>query len=135
MVYSMDKQLLWKSRDKFGGSEALLCQPETSETSARVCNTYLPQRLQVSKSGDIFVVRNTGLSGSGLTRHFTKSGIINFYWNGASLQEKWRTTQSNSYLADFSYDEQAKELQLLEVEPPATGQEDRGSTVVVKKTE
>ena len=135
MVYSRDKQLLWKSRDKFGGSEALLCQLENREPSARICNAYLPQRLQVSKKGDIFVVRNTGLSGTGLTRHYTKSGIVSLFWNGASMQEKWRTAQSSSYLADFSYDEQSKELQLLEVEPLATGQDDRGSTVVVKKIE
>lgn len=135
LVYSVDGKLLWKSRDKFGGSEALLCQAENRETTAPVCNSYLHQRLQVSKAGDIFVVRNTGQSGSGLNRHFTKSGVIIFFWNGSSLQERLRTAQSHSYLADYSYDEQSKELQLLEIEPITTGQEDRGSTVVVTKVE
>ncbi|NJD92099.1 MAG: VCBS repeat-containing protein [Geobacter sp.] len=133
MVYSADNKLLWKSRDKFGGSEALLCQSDTKESSASLCSAYLPQRLQVSKSGEVYVVRNTGLTGSGMTRHYTKSSIVKFFWNGFALQERWRQEQSNSYLADFSFDEQAKELLLLEVEPITAALEDRGSAVVVKK--
>ena len=133
MVYSTERKLLWKSRDKFGGSEALLCQADNRLPSDPVCNSYLPQRLQVSKTGDIYVVRNTGLTGSGMSRHFTKSSVVKFFWNGSSLQERWRKEQSGSYLADFSYDERTKELQLLEVEPITGSLEDRGSTVVVKK--
>jgi hypothetical protein len=133
MVYSADNKLLWKSRDKFGGSEAHFCQSDSKESSASLCSTYLPQRLQVSKAGEVYVVRNTGLTGSGMTRHYTKSSIVKFFWNGSALQERWRQEQSNSYLADFSFDEQAKELLLLEVEPITAALEDRGSAVVVKK--
>ena len=133
MVYSTERKLLWKSRDKFGGSEALLCQADNRVPTEPLCNSYLPQRLHVSKSGDIYVVRNTGLIGSGMTRHFTKSSVVKFFWNGSSLEERWRKEQSGSYLADFFYDERTKELLLLEVEPITGSLEDRGSTVVVNK--
>ncbi len=136
LVYSKEKKQLWKSRDKFGGSETFVCLPDNRDPSSPL-NTAcaLPQRLQVNKAGDIFVSRNTGLTTRGATRNYTKSSVVQLFWNGSSLQEKRRTDQSNNYLADFSYNDQSKGFLLLEVEPKADTQEERGSKVVVKTME
>lgn len=132
LVYSQDKKQLWKSRDKFGGSETTLCQPAES---APDCSSYLPQRLLVTKTGDILVTRNSGLSRNGASRHYTKNSVVRLSWTGTALKESWRSEQSGNYLADYAYDDQGKELLLLEVEPAAELQEERGSRVVVKVIE
>lgn len=136
LVYSHDKKQLWKSRDKFGGSEASHCQPANSDQSPpplKTCTLPLPRRLLVTEAGDVIVSRNTGLSTSSAGRNYSKSSAVQFFWDGASLQEKQRTEQSLNYLADFSYDDNSGELLLLEVEPAASAGDERGSRVVVKR--
>lgn len=136
LVYSKDKKQLWKSRDKFGGTETDLCQTENRDPGSPLktaCNFTLPKRLMVTKAGKVVVSRNTGLVNSGAIRNYSKNYLLQLSWDGVSLQEKWRTEQSQNYLADFSYDDHHKELLLLEVEPPDTSREERGSRVVVKK--
>jgi hypothetical protein len=136
LVYTKDRKQLWKSRDKFGGSEALVCQSAGSDPSSQLntaCSAYLPQRLLVTKAGNIFVPRNTGMSTSAAARTYAKSNVVRFIWNGSALKEISRTEQSQNYLADFSYDDQAGELLLLEVEQQTDKQEERGSRVVAKR--
>lgn len=136
LVYSKDKKQLWKSRDKFGGSEVLLCQPENSDpASPSECRSSLPQRLLVTRAGEVVVSRNSGLSASGTTRSYSKNNVLLLSWDGTSLQEKLRTGQSQNYLADFSFDERTRELLLLELEPKADPNGERGSRVVTKKME
>ncbi len=136
LVYSKERKLLWKSRDKFGGSEAITCQSDKISTLplAPSCSFTPPQRLLTTKSGDVVASRNSGSTNSG-SRGFSKNSVVRFSWNGTSLQEKWRTGQSQNYLADFSYDDHSKELLLLEVEPKDDTQAERGSRLVMRKVE
>jgi len=136
LVYSKEKKQLWKSRDKFGGSETDLCRSENRDPASPLktaCNFSPPQRLLVTRAGDVLVSRNTGQAGSGAIRSYSKNNIVRLYWDGVSLREKWRSEQSQNYLADFSYDDHIQELLLLEVEPGDASKEERGSRVVVKK--
>jgi hypothetical protein len=138
LVYSNDRKQLWKSRDKFGGSETFLCQTEDIDPTSPLhatCNISLPQRLLVTKAGDIIASRNNGLSTIDATRNYSKNNVIQLSWDGVSLKEKWRTGQSQNYLADFSYDDQHREFLLLEVEPAGSSGKERGSRVVMKKME
>jgi len=138
LVYSSDGRQLWKSRDKFGGSENVVCRPETGEpagSAASACNLSRAQRLLVTRSGDIIVPRNTGLTNNGLKGNYTKNNVLLLSWDGNSLEEKWRSGLSQNYLADFSFDERTRELLLLEVEPKVDSSGERGSRVVVRPVE
>jgi len=136
LVYSPDGRQLWKSRDKFGGSENVVCRPETGETAGSPgCNLTRAQRLLVTRAGEILVPRNTGLTNNGLKGNYTKNNVLLLSWDGNSLQEKWRSGLSQNYLADFSFDERTRELLLLEVEPQEDSSGERGSRVVVRPVE
>jgi len=136
LVYSPDGRQLWKSRDKFGGSENVVCRPETGEPAGPPgCNLSRAQRLLVTRAGDILVPRNTGLTNNGLKGNYTKNNVLLLSWDGNSLQEKWRSGLSQNYLADFSYDERTRELLLLEVEPQEDSSGERWSRVVVRPVE
>jgi hypothetical protein len=133
LVYSKEKKQLWKSRDKFGGSENSLCPSGTTGSSTPCKNLSLPQRLLVTPGGNVIVARNTGLTTDNAMRHYSKNNVVQLSWNGSSLQEKWRSEQSPNYLADFAYDDLRKELLLLEVEPHGVPSGERGSRLVVQK--
>ncbi len=138
LVYSKEKKQLWKSRDKFGGSEPSVCKKDSSESSSHfnlTCSFSASQRTLVTQANDIVVVRNSGLVDNGIARNYTKNNMVRLSWDGLSLQEKWRSEQSPNYLADFSYDENSKELLLLEVEPRPDKNGERGSRIVVRTLE
>jgi len=135
LVYSPDGKQLWKSRDKFGGSESVVCRSETPEPAGSAsagCTLTRSQRLLVTKTGDIIVPRNNGLTVKG---NYTKNNVLLLTWDGSSLQEKWRSGQSQNYLVDFSFAERTGELLLLEVEPSEDSSGERGSRVVVRPLE
>jgi hypothetical protein len=132
LVYASDGRQLWKSRDKFGGSESIACGSGGEEAGAPGgCALSRPQRLLVVRGGDIIVPRNSGQNGT--EGHYTKHNVLVLSWDGHSLREKWRTGLSQHYLTDFSFDESTRELLLLEVEPQADASGDRGSTVVTRR--
>lgn len=138
LVYSKDKKQLWKSREKFGGSEIALCKAERIDPAAqasRPCSNYLPQRIQVTAAGEVIVSRNTGVYFENERRGFSRSSLVKLFWDGASLQEKWRSAQSQGYLADFSHDNKTGRVFLLETEPLAEPGGERGSRIVVRMAE
>lgn len=135
LVYSRDRKQLWKSRDKFGGSESQICQPAAAEPAtalSRSCGFTPPQRLLVTRSGEVLVARNSGAATEGTVRTFSKNSLLLLAWDGTALKEKLHTDQSPNYLADFAYDDPTGELLLLEVEPKADANGERGSRVVMK---
>jgi len=135
LVYAPDGKQLWKSRDKFGGSEEVVCRTEPAAADSPGCRLNRSQRLLVNRGGDIIVPRNTGLNGNGVKGQYAKNNVLLLSWNGNSLQEKWRSGLSQHYLADFSFDERTGELLLLEVEPKEDASGERGSRVVVRPVE
>jgi len=56
-------------------------------------------------------------------------------WNGSSLEEKWRTRDTQNYMPDYWFDEARNELLILQtVQRP--GISDRGaSSLSIKKVE
>lgn len=132
LVYAPDGKQLWKSRDKFGGSEEVSCSPGAGSSPS--CNLARSQRLLVTAAGDIVAPRNTGMKVGGVGGS-VRSSILLLSWDGHSMKEKWRSVQSQSYLADYSLDDRARELLTIEVEPVADSSGERGSRVVVRKLE
>jgi hypothetical protein len=135
LVYSSARELLWKSSDKFGGSELYFQRQSGSSVSQTPTVTpmvFLDQRITVTREGEIIVPQNGGFWNFGSSRSYSKSTVVAFTWNGSSLEEQWRTRQSQNYLADYGYDDSTKELFLLEV-TQKEGLIDKGASAVYLK--
>lgn len=118
LVYDESGKRLWKSSDKYGGSENFFDRDDLKDmkvtgTSRR--KIFLEQRLTVTKNGTIIVPKNDGFFVIGYNRAYTKNSVYAFAWNGVMLDELWHTKQSQNYLSDYQYNEEQKELLLLEV--------------------
>lgn len=118
LIYDINGELLWKSSDKFGGSETYFSRDDSRNlrvTGSKFRKTFLEQRITVTKSGTIIVPKNEGFFVVGDSRSFSKNMIYGFRWNGAALDELWHTKLSLNYLSDYLYDDEKKELLLVEV--------------------
>ncbi|GAM11732.1 hypothetical protein OR1_04049 [Geobacter sp. OR-1] len=117
LVFSPEGEELWRSSDKFGGSELYYQRSDRSPKSGWTDSRYvfLDPRIFVSKKGAVIVPQNSGFWVVGNSRSYSKNSVYAFTWSGASLEEKWHTRQSQNYLADYSYDDGTNELLLLEV--------------------
>jgi hypothetical protein len=139
LTVSDDKnELLWKSSEKYGGSETYFSRDDSQNqrfTGSKLRKTFLEQRITVTKSGTIIVPKNEGFFVVGDSRSFTKNSIYAFKWNGASLDELWHTKLSQNYLTDYLYDEEQKELVLLEVVKKAGIIETGASAISIKRVE
>lgn len=135
IVYSAAGEELWRSSDKFGGSDTYFKR----EDLANVRTTgdpfrwiFLEQRITVTPAGEVVVPKNEGMFVIGNNRAYKKSSVYSFAWNGSSLDEVWHTKQSQNYLADYIYDAGRKELLALEV-VKKEGLMDKGASVVAVK--
>jgi hypothetical protein len=118
VVASKDGAVVWKSDDTYGGSETGF-RREIVEEKRNILDqnrmTFLEQRMLVIPGGDILVPLNKGKLNVGDYRSYSKHSIFALHWDGSVLQEKWHTSDSPSYLADFAYDSSSGELILLKV--------------------
>jgi len=117
LVYSEKGEELWKSTDKFGGSEISIRLPDSHRRSTLPFsnNRFIEQRITVTEQGELLVPQNTGFLVSDQARSYSHSSLVALAWNGSSLEERWRTKQNDNYLADYHYEPRSRELVLLEV--------------------
>ncbi len=138
LVYDTKGEELWRSNDKYGGSETYFVReaPEALRvTGERIRKLFLEQRLTVTRSGEVLAPQNGGFWVVGDSRSYSKNSIYSFAWSGASLDERWHTKPSQNYLADYFFDEERKELILLEVVKKSGLMEKGASAILVKKIE
>lgn len=138
VVYDQELKELWRSNDKFGGSE-LYFQKEDLEnvrvTGDKFRWVFMNQRIQVTSKGDVLVGKNEGFWVLGNARSYKKGAVYCFSWDGSSLSEKWRTRDTQNYMPDYHYDEARNELLILQT-VQRTGVGVRGATsLAVKKVE
>lgn len=100
-VVSPQGTALWESGDYFGGSEASFYNKEMG-SNAEQMPIYIQKRIVQTAAGEIVVAQNEGLRVLERFRQFKNSRVIAFTWNGFALQEAWRTSEQNGYLADFA---------------------------------
>lgn len=139
-LIAFDKQQkeLWRSNDKFGGSE-LYFQVEDAANSRTTGDKYrwifMNQRIHVTSKGEVLVGKNDGFWVLGNARSYKKGAVYCLRWNGSSLEEKWHTRDTQNYMPDYYFDEGRNELLILQtVQRP--GISDRGaSSLSVKKVE
>jgi len=46
---------------------------------------------------------------------YKKGAVYSLYWNGAALEELWRTKDTQNYMPDYFFDESRNELVLLQL--------------------
>ena len=138
IVYDQNMDELWRSNDKFGGSELYFQKDDSANvrvTGDKLRWVYMNQRVQVTSKGEVLVGKNEGFWVLGNARAYKKGAVYSMVWNGSSLEEKWRTRDTQNYMPDYFYDEGRNELLILQtVQRP--GVMGRGaSALAIKKVE
>lgn len=138
VVYDQELTELWRSNDKFGGSELYFQKEDLDNvrtTGDKNRWIFLDQRIQITANNEVLVGKNEGFWVMGNARSYKKGAVFCFVWNGSSLEEKWRTRDTQNYMPDYLLDESRNELLLLQtVQRP--GINVRGaSSLSIKKVE
>jgi hypothetical protein len=136
IVYSREGEELWRSNDKFGGSELFFKREDLTDvrdSGEPFRWTFLQQRVVVTKDNEIVVPQNSGSWVIGNSRAYKKNSVYDFIWTGASLDEKWHTKEEQNYLADYYVDVAREELVLLQVVKHEGILSPGASVVTVKK--
>jgi hypothetical protein len=137
IVYDQAATELWRSNDTFGGSELFFQKEETNQraTGEKFRSVFMNQRVLLTAKGDILVGKNAGFWVLGNARTYKKGSVYCLAWNGSSLEEKWRTKDTQNYMPDYSFDEARNELLILQT-VQRTGLTSRGaSSLAIKKVE
>jgi hypothetical protein len=138
LVYGPDNKELWRSNDKFSGTETYFRRDDQQNqrfTGSSTRMVFLDQRLTVTPEGTLLVPQNDGTYVVGNSRDYKKHTVFAFIWNGSSLDELWHTKPSQTYLADYVYDGERKELVQLEVVAKDGPLEKGASALTVKRLE
>jgi len=137
VVYTPNGEEVWKSADKFGGSEnSFTAAPFSNFRSSLEKDqpSFLEQRITLLPEGLLLVPHNTGF-GLGNNRNYGKHAFYAFQWTGSMLKEIWHTRQTASYLADYAFDADMHALLLLEV-TQKPGLQKKGKTILtIRKVE
>ncbi|MDO9067182.1 MAG: VCBS repeat-containing protein [Deltaproteobacteria bacterium] len=138
VVFDNQQNELWRSNDKFGGSELYFLREDLENvrtTGDKYRWVFMNQRIQVTSSGEVIVGKNDGFWILGNSRSYKKGAVHCLVWNGSSLEEKWRTRDTQNYMPDYFFDEGRNELLMLQtVQRP--GISARGaSSLAIKKVE
>lgn len=140
IVYDKDQKELWRSNDSFGGSELFYKVEDdamVNPTTDKYRWFFMNQRIVVTSQQEVLVGRNDGFWVLGNARMYKRGAVYSLYWNGAALEEVWRTKDTQNYMPDFWFDEARSELLLLQL----TQREDvlmrtKGATALqIKKVE
>lgn len=117
IVYDQQLKELWRSSDRFGGSELYFQRADDANmrvTGDRHRWVFMNQRIQVSSRGEILVGKNEGFWVLGNARSYKRGAVYCLVWNGSSLEEKWRTHETQNYMPDYYFDETRNELLVLQ---------------------
>ena len=117
IVYDQQMKELWRSNDKFGGSE-LYFQKEDVNNDRAMGDKYrwifLNQHIQISSKGEVLIGKNDGFWVLGNARSYKQGAVYCLVWNGSSLEEKWHTREFQNYMPDFLFDDTRNELLILQ---------------------
>jgi hypothetical protein len=118
IIYAPDGSELWRSSDKYGGSETYFNYESVAQMKAKTDKyrwNFLEQRITALPDGTLIMPRNEGGFSIGNNRSYNKHSLFGLQWSGSLLREAWHTRQTPSYLADYAYDPATREVVLLEV--------------------
>ncbi len=118
IVYDKEQKELWRSNDAFGGSELYYKVEDDAminPTTDKYRWFFMNQRILVTSKQEILVGKNDGFFVLGYARMYKRGAVYSLYWNGAALEEVWRTKDTQNYMPDFAFDEAKSELLLLQL--------------------
>ena len=118
VVYDKEQKELWRSNDAFGGSELFYKVEDmamVNPTTDKYRWFFMNQRIMVTSQQEVLVGKNEGFWVLGNARMYKKGAVYSLYWNGAALEEVWRTKDTQNYMPDFAFDESRSELLLLQL--------------------
>ncbi|ACH37583.1 hypothetical protein Gbem_0554 [Citrifermentans bemidjiense Bem] len=131
LVYA-DGDEIWRSSEKFGGTETYFQRRdiENERTTGTPFRTrFIDQRITVTDKGEVIVPQNAGFFVLGNARSYSRYSMVDFAWNGSTLEELWRTKPSQNYLADYDFNQKSREMVLMEV-TQKTGLGGKGGSLV-----
>jgi hypothetical protein len=137
-LIAYDKELneLWRSNDKFGGSELFFQKDDAKIIGEKFRSIFLNQKVQVTSKNEVLVGKNDGFWVIGDARSYKKGAVYCMAWNGSSLEEKWHTRDTQNYMPDYSYDEARNELLILQlVQRPGLLGKQGAASLSIKKVE
>ncbi|MDD2364657.1 MAG: VCBS repeat-containing protein [Desulfuromonadaceae bacterium] len=138
VVYDQNLSEIWRSNDKFGGSELYFKKDDdanmriTGETSRWI---FMNQRIQITAKGELLVGKNDGFWVLGNSRSYKSGAVYCLVWNGSSLEEKWHTRATQNYMPDYYLDESENELFLLQTVQRPGIKTEGASSLSIKKVE
>jgi hypothetical protein len=138
VVYDPDMKELWRSGDVFGASALYFQRADDQNvrtTGDRFRWIFMKQRIQVTSKNEIMVGRNDGLFVLGNARNYKRGAVYDMAWDGSSLEEVWRTKETQSYMPDYWYDEAKKELLILQMPMKPGPGEEGAASLAIKKVE
>ena len=137
IVYNKDLKEVWRSNDKFGGTDLYFLRddPNVRVTGERFRKVYLEMQIHVTARNEIMVGRNDGTFVFGNVRLYKKGAVYCFEWGGSSLDELWRTREVQNYMPDYWFDEGRNELLLLMMPLKPGPGEDGTAALAIKKVE
>ena len=118
VVYSADHEELWRSTEKFGGSETYYQRDQGANvkiTGDPLTTRFLEQRITVTDKGEVILPQNSGFFVLGNSRTYSNYSVVSLVWNGVTLDERWRSKPVRNYLSDYFFEPKTRELVLLEV--------------------
>jgi hypothetical protein len=126
--------VIWESTDHFGGSDVSFNIKEDSKNELAQ-PVYIQKRMMTLPTGEILVLQNDGFRIFERYRNFDKSRVIALKWDGIALQQSWRTSDQNGYLADYTVadaDNDGKKELVMAITYSRKGKLQKGrSTIIV----
>lgn len=138
VVYNRDLGEIWRSSEKYGGSELYMEMnsiQSASSSEGSLPKVYMNQRMQATADGGLLVGKNDAYWFLGKSRNYRNGTVFCLQWNGESLVGKWQTRDSEYYLPSFYYDDPRKELLVLEVTQKENILSKGASAISIKKVE
>ncbi len=109
--------LVWKSKDVFGGTQNYFdygsmggsgFEPENEKDERAYVNARI-LTFDMNKNGkkEIIIIKNVGAIGRILkgVKSFTRSEIYDLEWDGLGMAEQWKTRKIQGYVADYQIED------------------------------
>ena len=106
-MMNKEGKIIWKSRESYGSANGFRIKPNPTGQSGPDTTDdilFINPRV-VSRGNEIFVIRNISPVADLFARAkvYTRGEVQRLIWNGAVLQETWKSKEIQGYLADFQF--------------------------------
>jgi TolB-like protein len=103
-VISPDGEMIWKSNERFGGSNNYLLKTPDSEKRVFLSQRVLITDLNIDGNYEVTVVKNHSTTGHLFRQSVVYDGaqIVSLFWDGLGLALNWSTRKVSGYFSDIA---------------------------------